>query len=123
MVSWKTPISILEAPGLDFGGFGCNFFEIWGLLARKMQAPISNLKLKLRNSSLELELANHEGLFYHNGQGTNGVGGGGPPPGGFQSAAHRRWQRRAKSKSKSQDQTSKAKSQLGCLKYSGYPSL
>ena len=72
----------MEAPGLDFGGFGDHFFEIRGLLARKMQAPISNFKLKLRDSSLELELAHHEGPFYHNGQGTNGVGGGGPPPGG-----------------------------------------
>ena len=57
MVSWRALGSILEAPGLDFGGFWDHFFEIWGLLARKMQELISNLKLKLRNSSLELELA------------------------------------------------------------------
>ena len=89
MASWRPLGSILEAPGLDFGGFWDHFFEIWGLWARKMQELISNLKLKLRNSSLELELANHEGLFYHNGQGTNGWAAV-APPGGFQSAAHRR---------------------------------
>ena len=30
MVSWKAPGSILEASGLDFGGFGNDFFEIFG---------------------------------------------------------------------------------------------
>ena len=47
----------MEAPGLDLGGSGNQFFEILNLLARKLQELISNLKLKLRNSSLELELA------------------------------------------------------------------
>ena len=56
MASWRAPGSILEAPGLDFGGFWDHFFEIWGLLARKMQELIANLKPKLRDSSLELEL-------------------------------------------------------------------
>ena len=56
MASWRAPGSILEVPGLDFEGFGDHFFEIRGVLARKMQELISNLKLKLRNSSLELEL-------------------------------------------------------------------
>ena len=56
MASWRARCFILEFPGLDFGGFGDHFYEIWGLLARKMQELISNLKLKLRNSSLELEL-------------------------------------------------------------------
>ena len=46
----------MEAPGLDFGGFWDHFFEIRGLLARKMQELIANLKPKLRDSSLELEL-------------------------------------------------------------------
>ena len=55
-MSWRAPGSILEAPGLDFGGFWDHFFEIWGLLARKMQELIANLKPKLRDSSLELEL-------------------------------------------------------------------
>ena len=56
MASWRAHNSILEAPRLDFGGFGHHVFEILGLLARKMQELISNLKLKLRNSSLELKL-------------------------------------------------------------------
>ena len=42
MSSWRAPGSILEAPGLDFGGFWDPFFEIWGLLARKMQELIWN---------------------------------------------------------------------------------
>ena len=78
----------MEAPGLDFGGFWDHFFEIWGLWARKMQELSCNLKLKLRNSSLELELANHEGLFYHNSWNTNRRAAV-VPPRGFQSAAHR----------------------------------
>ena len=52
----EAPSSILEAPGLDFGGFWDRFFEIWGLLARKMQELIANLEPTLRDSSLELEL-------------------------------------------------------------------
>ena len=56
MTSWRAPGSILEAPGLDFGGFWDHFFEFGGLLARKMQELIANLKPKLRDSSLELEL-------------------------------------------------------------------
>ena len=56
MASWRPPGSILEAPGLDFGGFGDHFFEIFGLLAREMLELISNFELKLRNSSLKLSL-------------------------------------------------------------------
>ena len=56
MASWRAPGSILEALGLDFGGFWDHFFELWGLLPRKMQELIANLKPKLGNSSLELEL-------------------------------------------------------------------
>ena len=29
MASWRAPGSILEAPGLDFGGSGLNFFKIF----------------------------------------------------------------------------------------------
>ena len=29
MASWRAPGSILEAPGLDFGRFGNDFFEIF----------------------------------------------------------------------------------------------
>ena len=57
MASWRPQKSVLEAPGIDLGGSGNQFFEILNLLARKLQELISNLKLKLRNSSLELELA------------------------------------------------------------------
>ena len=56
MASWRPPGSILEAPGLDFGGFGDDFFEILGLLAGEVQELISNSKLKLCNCSLELKL-------------------------------------------------------------------
>ena len=62
MASWRAPDSIFEAPGsifeaprLDFGGSWDDFFEIWGLLAEKMQELVSNFKLKLRSSSLKLE--------------------------------------------------------------------
>ena len=48
-----------EAPGLDFGGSWDEFFEILGFLAGKMQELISNFKLKLRGSSLELQLPVH----------------------------------------------------------------
>ena len=57
MASWRAPGSILEAPGLDFGRLWNDFFEILGLLAGNMLELISNLKLKLRNSSLKLSLA------------------------------------------------------------------
>jgi len=56
-----------------------------GLWARKMQELISNLQLKLRNSSLELQLAvlltptSKFGRDVPEGR----VGGGVPPPGGF----------------------------------------
>ena len=85
MASWRPLGSILEAPGLDFGGFWDHFFEIWGLLARNMQELISNLKLKLRNSSLELKLAilltstSKFGRDVPEGR----VGGGVPPQGAF----------------------------------------
>ena len=55
---------VLEASGLDFGGPRARFRRVLGpffrdlaLLAGKLQQLISNLKLKLRNSSLELKLA------------------------------------------------------------------
>ncbi len=55
---------VLEASGLNFGGPENRFWRVLGpffrdlgLLAGKMQELISNLKLKLRNSSLELKLA------------------------------------------------------------------
>ena len=51
------PRGLLDRFGVDLGGFWEDFFEIWGFLAREMQEPISNLKLKLRNSSLELKVA------------------------------------------------------------------
>ena len=57
MASWEAPGSILEAPRLDFGGFGDHFFEILGLLAGEMLELISNFELELRNSSLKLSLA------------------------------------------------------------------
>ena len=41
MVSWRAPGSILETPGLDFGGFGEDFFDIMGLLAGEMQDHLS----------------------------------------------------------------------------------
>ena len=46
----------MEASGLDFGGFGDHFFEILGSLAGEMLELISNFELKLRNSSLKLNL-------------------------------------------------------------------
>ena len=57
MASWRAPGSILEAPSLDFGGFGDHLFEILSLLAGEMLELISNFELKLRNSSLKLSLA------------------------------------------------------------------
>ena len=81
---WRAPGSIFEAPGLDFGGSGDEFFEILDFLAEKMQELISNLPLKLRGSSWKLELPIHltpTSNFNHDFRGR--VAGGDPPPGVF----------------------------------------
>ena len=90
MASWRAPGSILEAPGLDFGGSWDEFFEILGFWAKKMRELISNLPLKLRTSSWKLQLPLHltpTSNFNHDFP--EGRVGGGAPPGGLQSAAHR----------------------------------
>ena len=85
MASWRAPDSILEAPGLDFGGFWASFSEVLGFLAGKMQELLSNLKLELRSSSWKLQLPLHltptskVGPDFPEGW----VGGGDPPPGVF----------------------------------------
>ena len=55
MASWRAPGSILEPPRLHLGGFWAHFFEILGFWGGEMLELISNLKLKLRSSSFELE--------------------------------------------------------------------
>ena len=39
MASWRAPGSILEAPGLDFGGSWVDFSEIFGKKNHKRQKP------------------------------------------------------------------------------------
>ena len=39
MASWRAPGSILEAPGLDFGGSWVDFSEIFGKNNHKRQKP------------------------------------------------------------------------------------
>ena len=39
MTSWRPPGSILEAPGLDFGGSWVDFSEIFGKKNHKRQKP------------------------------------------------------------------------------------
>ena len=81
---------VLEASGLDFGGPRTRFrrvlgpfFRDLGLLAGKMQELISNLKLMLRNSSLELKLADLLTPTSKFGRDVpEGRVGGGVPPGG-----------------------------------------
>ena len=83
MASWRAPGSISEAPGLDFGGSWDEFFEILGFLAKKMRELISNLPLKLRGSSLRLQLPVHltpTSNFGHDFP-EGRVGGGVPPRG------------------------------------------
>ena len=49
MASWMAPGSILEAPGLDLGGSGDDFFEIFASLVGFMfhdgNTSISDMKL------------------------------------------------------------------------------
>ena len=49
MASWRAPGSILEAPGLDFGGSGDDFGEIFarfgGFMFHDGNTSISDLKL------------------------------------------------------------------------------
>ena len=49
MASWRPPGSILEAPGLDFGGSGDDFCEIFarfgGFMFHDGNAAISDMKL------------------------------------------------------------------------------
>ena len=130
----------MEGSGLDFGGPRARFWRVPGLLFRdlgplgeknagtdfELEAKAAQFQLGARvarSSYFYVEVRPRSSTSKSGRDLLKRVGGGDPPPGGFQSAAHRRWQRRAGSKSKSQDQTLKAKSQLGCLKYSGYPSL
>ena len=83
---------VLEASELDFGGPRARFWRVLepffrdlDLLAGKMQELVLNLKLKLRNSSLELKLAvlltstSKFGRDVPEGR----VGGGVPPQGAF----------------------------------------
>ena len=42
MASWKAPSSILEAPGLDFGGSGLNFPRFW--MSQTMPEGLSGWK-------------------------------------------------------------------------------
>ena len=51
MASWRPPGSILEAPGLDFGGFGDDFSKIF----EKKVELISNSYLKLCDDSFEFQ--------------------------------------------------------------------
>ena len=52
IASWRALGSILEAPGLDFGGFWEHFFEIWGLWARKSRKNYASLELILNFKDL-----------------------------------------------------------------------
>ena len=51
MASWRPPGSILEAPGLDFGGFGDDFLMIFD---EKLEL-ISNSNFKLCDCSFEFK--------------------------------------------------------------------
>ena len=71
----KAPGSILEAPRLDLGGLGNDFFENLVFSAKQMQELISNLKVKLCRQTP----TSNFGHDFPEGR----VGGGGPPPGVF----------------------------------------
>ena len=43
MTSWRAPGSILEAPGLDFGGSGLNFFKIFDVVGHVCRELAENL--------------------------------------------------------------------------------
>ena len=51
MASWRPPGSTLEAPGLDFGGFGDDFLKIF---EEKLEL-ISTSNLKLCDDSFEFQ--------------------------------------------------------------------
>ena len=114
MASWRAPGSILEAPGLDFGGSGDDFFEIFnsvfdafskyclqGSLQHALHETLESLSHLLFEEAENLPRtcrvaghlpANFQPAYPHYAgpRSAKWVGGGGPPPGGFQSAAHRR---------------------------------
>ena len=79
MASWRAPGSILEAPGLDFGGSWVDFSEIFGYKNHKRQKPA---KKGHRSQICQTAKGGWAAVI---------------PPGGFQSAAHRRCAGRAKS--------------------------
>ena len=84
MASWRPPGSILEAPGLDFGVFWDQFFDILALCAGEGQELISNSNLKLCKYGLELTFAFLSTSTSKFGRDLpEGRVGGGVPPGGF----------------------------------------
>ena len=109
----EAPASILEAPGLDLGGFGNDFFKIFD---EKLEL-ISNSSFKLCDGSFDFKFsisskAKKEKISQDRakpqdaclessvrwprsvGPRSSKMGGRRwSPPGGFQSAAHRRWSR------------------------------
>ena len=80
MTSWRPPGSILEAPGLDFGGSWVDFSEIFG---NKKTINVKNLPRK----DIDHRFARPPKVGGRRWS----------PPGGFQSAAHRRCAKRARS--------------------------
>ena len=114
MASWKVPGSILETPGVDFGGSGDDFFEIFnsffdafskyclqGSLQHALHETLESLSHLLFEEAENLLRtcrvaghlpANFQPAYPHyvGPRSAKWVGGGGSPPGGLQSAAHRR---------------------------------
>ena len=98
MASWRRLDSILEAPGLDFGGSWVDFSEIFGQKNHKRQKPA---KKGHRSQICQTAKGGWAAVV---------------PPGGFQSAAHRRCAKRARSQQESPVRYVKINQQMANLK-------